>query len=184
MINGPSHQIMQEPHSLTVIIVAKNEERNITECVASASFADEWPVLDSSRSDSAVAPATAAGAPRVQTDGPRCGPQEAPGISMARCAWGLSLDANERITATLRQETEVTIRSDARGMCASGNTGGVWKGLVHGVFAFFRSYRQRLGFVVVQHGLMQAAHNAQYKVYLYLNLMHLENPPRRPEFPA
>ncbi|NJS40329.1 MAG: aminotransferase class I/II-fold pyridoxal phosphate-dependent enzyme, partial [Rhodobacteraceae bacterium] len=54
-----------EPEALvgkTVVIVAKNEARNIAECVASASFADEVVVLDSNSSDSTVALATEAGA--------------------------------------------------------------------------------------------------------------------------
>jgi len=184
MINGPPHQIMQEPHSLMAIVVAKNEEKDMTECVASASFADEALVPDSYGSDSTVAPSTAAGPHVVQTRGLGCGPQVALGDSMARCARVLSLNADERIMAALLHEIEVPIRSDARDRRANGKWGGVWKGLVHGLFVFFRTWVLRLGSVDGRHGPMLAVYNARYTVRPYLELVHPENPPRRPEFPA
>jgi glycosyltransferase involved in cell wall biosynthesis len=72
----------------------------------------------------------------------------------------------------------------ARDMRAKGQTGGVWKGIVHGLFAFVRTYVFRLGFLDGQRGLMLAIYNAEYTYYKYLKLMFLENPARRPEFPA
>src|ERR1700712_4835062 len=89
-------------HSLTVVIVAKNEARNIAECIASASFADEVVVLDSGSSDRTAALATQAGARVAQTDWPGYGPQVARGFRMAKSAWVLSLDADERISEALR----------------------------------------------------------------------------------
>lgn len=55
---------------------------------------------------------------------------------------------------------------------------------MHGLFAFVRTYVLRLGFLDGQHGLMLAIYNAEYTYYKYLKLMFLENPARRPEFPA
>ena len=72
----------------------------------------------------------------------------------------------------------------ARDMRAKGKTGGVFKAIVHGLFAFLRTYVLRLGFLDGQHGLMLAIYNAEYTYYKYLKLMFLENPARRPEFPA
>jgi len=258
---------MQDTPSLTVVIVAKNEERNIAECVASASFADEVLVLDSNSSDATATLATAAGARVVQTDWPGYGPQVARGIGMARMRWVLSLDADERITPALREEILAAIRSGvhagyriprlsefcgrfiqhsgwrpdhtlrlglrdksgftdhflhahmtvdgsvgelrqslihfsypnlhdvlekldryssghARDMHAKGKTGGVWKGLLHGLFAFIRTYLLRLGFLDGSHGLMLAIYNAEYTYYKYLKLMFIQNPAVRPEFPA
>ena len=71
------------PHSLTVVIVAKNEQRNITQCIAGASFADEVLVLDSGSSDATVRLAQEAGARVVQTDWPGYGPQVARGFALA-----------------------------------------------------------------------------------------------------
>jgi glycosyltransferase involved in cell wall biosynthesis len=267
MIKGGLPSTMQHPHSLTVVIVAKNEERNIGDCVASASFAHEVLVLDSGSNDSTVALATGGGARVVQTDWPGYGPQVARGLAMAQSSWVLSLDADERISAGLRDELREAIRSDthdgyriprrsefcgkfiryggwrpdytlrlgrraksgftdhflhahmtvdgsvgvlrsslihfsypdlhdvlekldrystghARDMHARGKHGGVWKGMLHGFFAFVRTYVLRLGFLDGQHGLMLAVYNAEYTYYKYVKLMFLEIPARRPEVAA
>jgi glycosyltransferase involved in cell wall biosynthesis len=102
---------MPNPHSLTVVIVAKNEERNIAECIASASFADEVLVLDSRSTDATVRLAREAGARVVETDWPGYGPQVARGFSLAAGEWVLSLDADERIPAALRAEVQQAIAS-------------------------------------------------------------------------
>jgi glycosyltransferase involved in cell wall biosynthesis len=104
---------MPNPHSLTVVIVAKNEARNIAECVHSASFADEVLVLDSRSGDATVQLARDAGARVVETDWPGYGPQVARGFAMARGDWVLSLDADERITAPLRAEILDALRAGA-----------------------------------------------------------------------
>lgn len=101
------------PHSLTIVIVAKDEEKNIAECVASASFADEVLVLDSGSRDRTAALAEAAGAKVMRTDWPGYGPQVARGFSLATSAWVLSLDADERISPALREEVLAAIRSGA-----------------------------------------------------------------------
>jgi len=258
---------MDPQHSLTVVIVAKNEARNITECVASVSFADEVVVLDSGSTDQTAALARAAGARVVQTDWPGYGPQVARGFTLATSAWVLSLDADERISPALQAEIVAAIRSDAfdgyriprlsefcgrfihhsgwrpdrtlrlgrrvrsgftdhflhahmtvdgrvgdlahslvhfsypdmhdvlekldryssghaRDMLAGGASASVGKAVVHGAFAFIRTYLLRLGFLDGQHGLMLAIYNAEYTYYKYIKLMFLKSPPQRPEFPA
>jgi glycosyltransferase involved in cell wall biosynthesis len=62
--------------TLTIIIAAKNEARNISDCVQSASFADEVIVLDSGSTDGTQQLAEAAGALVVATDWPGYGPQQ------------------------------------------------------------------------------------------------------------
>ena len=249
------------------MIVAKNESRNIAECVASASFADEVVVLDSGSTDRTAALAAAAGARVVQTDWPGYGPQVARGFKLAKTSWVLSLDADERITDALRTEVLAAIRSNAfdgyriprlsefcgrfmhhsgwrpdptlrlgrrdlagftehflhahmtvdgrigalgndlihfsypdihdvlekldryssgnaRDMLAAGKSAGVGKALMHGLFAFARTYFFRLGFLDGPHGLMLAVYNAEYTYYKYIKLMFMKSPPRRPEFPA
>ena len=108
---------MQNPHSLTVVIVAKNEERNIAECIASASFADEVLVLDSGSTDATAGLARAAGAKVVTTDWPGYGPQVARGFSLAASDWVLSLDADERITHALRDEVLAVIQREGSDAC-------------------------------------------------------------------
>jgi glycosyltransferase involved in cell wall biosynthesis len=97
--------------SLTVVIVARNEARNMAECVASAAFADEVLVLDSRSTDDTVALAQQAGARVIETDWPGYGPQVARGIREAKGSWVLSLDADERITPALRDEVLAAIHS-------------------------------------------------------------------------
>ena len=86
-----------------MVIVAKNEARNITECVASASFASEILVLDSGSSDGTQSIARVAGARVVETDWPGYGPQVARGFSMVTSDWVFSLDADERIPPRLQR---------------------------------------------------------------------------------
>ena len=258
---------LPQQDSLTIVIVAKNEARNIAECVASASFANEVLVLDSGSTDQTAALARAAGARVVQTDWPGYGPQVARGFTLATSAWVLSLDADERVSPALQAEILTAIRSDAfdgyriprlsefcgrfihhsgwrpdrtlrlgrrvrsgftdhflhahmtvdgrvgdlahslvhfsypdmhdvlekldryssghaRDMLAGGASASVGKAVVHGVFAFIRTYLLRLGFLDGQHGLMLAIYNAEYTYYKYIKLMFLKSPPQRPEFPA
>ena len=104
---------MTRTDTLSVVIVAKNEARNIADCVASAAFADEVLVLDSGSTDNTSALAAQAGARTLQTDWPGYGPQVARGIRMATGTWVLSLDADERITPALRAEVQAAIRSGA-----------------------------------------------------------------------
>ena len=265
MIIWALHDTMLKPPTLTVVIVAKNEARNITECVASASFANEVLVLDSHSSDETLFLAERAGARVVQAEWPGYGPQVARGFSMAKGDWVLSLDADERISPRLRDEILATIavgahagyriprlsefcgqfihhggwrpdrtlrlgRRSAAGftdhflhahMTVQGSVGdlsenlihysypdlhdvlekldryssghardlfsmekksSLSKALIHGWFAFFRTYVLRLGFLDGRHGVMLAIYNAEYTYYKYLKLMFLQSPPRRPEF--
>jgi glycosyltransferase involved in cell wall biosynthesis len=99
---------MREPRtksaSLTVIIATKNEAINIEECISSVKFADEILVLDSGSSDNTVAKAKAAGAIVHNTDWPGYGLQQLRGIELSSSDWVLSLDADERISAELKDE--------------------------------------------------------------------------------
>lgn len=95
--------------SLSVIIAAKNEALRIRECIESVSFADEVLVLDSGSSDDTARLAREAGATVHVTDWPGYGPQQNRGIALARGDWVLSLDADERISAALRDEIQTAI---------------------------------------------------------------------------
>lgn len=98
--------------TLTVVIVAVNEEHNIGACIQSAQFADEVLVLDSGSTDRTIELASAAGARVVQTDWPGYGPQQQRGFALATGDWLMSLDADERITPTLQQEILAAIADD------------------------------------------------------------------------
>lgn len=90
--------------TLSIIIATKNEAHNISDCIQSASFANEIIVLDSGSSDNTQKIAETAGAQVISTDWPGYGAQQARGIKLAKSEWVLSLDADERITPALKAE--------------------------------------------------------------------------------
>lgn len=90
--------------TLSVIIAARNEAHQIGACVRSVSFADEILVLDSGSTDDTVAKAMEAGATVHETDWPGYGPQQQRAIQWAKCDWVLSLDADEVVTDSLKDE--------------------------------------------------------------------------------
>jgi glycosyltransferase involved in cell wall biosynthesis len=90
---------------LSVIVITRDEEANIGDCLASVSFAGEIVVVDSGSTDRTVEIAGKAGAKVVQTaDWPGFGAQKNRALSHATKTWVLSIDADERVTPQLRDE--------------------------------------------------------------------------------
>ncbi len=239
--------------TLSIIIAAKNEARRIRSCVESAAFADEVLVLDSGSQDDTAAQARSAGATVHVTDWPGYGPQQQRGIQLATGDWVLSLDADELISVSLRDEilsviqkpdfdayrlprhssfcgefiehsgwrpdyTLRLVRRDLAGftdhflhahMTVDGSTGDLRSPLLHysymdlddvleklsryskgaaldlqarnvsstltkavlkGVWAFFRTYFLKLGFMDGRMGLVLAIYNSHTTYYKYLRL--------------
>lgn len=93
--------------SLTVLILAKNEEKNIEECVKSALFADEIIVIDDNSTDATAEIATRLGAKVVQhAMNGDWGAQQTFAIEQAKTPWVFFLDADERFTPELVEETK------------------------------------------------------------------------------
>jgi O-antigen ligase len=97
-------------HSLSVIVICKNEADRIDRCLGSvAGWADEIIVLDSDSSDDTVAIAKRY-TDRVEvTDWPGFGPQKQRALDKASCDWVLSLDADEWLSPELRAEIELVL---------------------------------------------------------------------------
>jgi len=90
---------------LSVIIITRNEEANIAECIQSVQFADEVIVLDNASTDNTVQVARSLGANvHISADWPGFGPQKNRALALAKGDWVLSVDADERVTSTLREE--------------------------------------------------------------------------------
>ena len=90
---------------LSVIVITKNEARNIGACMDSVGFANQWIIVDSGSTDGTVGLARTAGASVIETtDWPGFGPQKNRALAAADGDWILSLDADERITPALRDE--------------------------------------------------------------------------------
>lgn len=98
--------------TLSVIVIARNEARNIAGCVRSAAFADEVVVLDSGSTDDTVELARAAGARvSVAADWQGFGTQKNRALALAQGDWVFSLDCDERITPQLQQQILQAIAS-------------------------------------------------------------------------
>ena len=116
--------------SLSVILITKNEERHIRDCLASVAFADEVIVLDSGSSDRTCEIAESLGA-RVHrsADWPGFGPQKNRALDLAGCDWVLSIDADERVTPELAQSIQQAMRDgghDAYKIARLSNFCGRW----------------------------------------------------------
>jgi len=101
---------------LSAIVITRNEEANIGECLASLAFAGEIIVVDNASSDATPELARRAGA-RVHhaPDWPGFGPQKNRALALAIRPWVLSIDADERVTPALRDEILAVVRSASPG---------------------------------------------------------------------
>lgn len=99
--------------SISVIIITKNEAKNIAECIKSASFADEILVLDSGSTDDTIMLAKKLGARVIETDWPGFGAQKNRAIQHATSDWIFSLDADERVSDDLAKEILKAIHDSA-----------------------------------------------------------------------
>jgi len=95
---------------LSVIVITRNEERNLPACIDTVAFADEIVVVDSGSTDGTVALARERGAQVVCTgDWPGFGPQKNRALDQATGDWVFSIDADERVTPELRQAIQEAI---------------------------------------------------------------------------
>ena len=90
---------------LSIIIITRNEELNIKECLESAVFADEVIVVDHASTDRTAEFARSYGAHvHVTQDWPGFGPQKNRALAFATGDWVLSIDADERVSEDLAGE--------------------------------------------------------------------------------
>jgi glycosyltransferase involved in cell wall biosynthesis len=106
-MRGLSSQSGPPPEAapLSAIIITRNEEANLPDCLASLAFARELIVVDSGSTDATVKLAEQAGARVLRTpDWPGFGPQKNRALDLATQPWVLAIDADERVTPQLRDE--------------------------------------------------------------------------------
>ena len=91
--------------NLSVVILTKNEEKNIENCIKSVSFADETLVIDDYSTDKTTEIARKLGVKvysrSLEND---FAEQRNYGLRRSQSQWVLFLDADERITPLLREE--------------------------------------------------------------------------------
>ena len=95
---------MGSPERLTGVVVTLDEEDRIRDCLRSIDFCDELLVVDSHSSDRTREIAQEAGARVIERDWPGFKAQKEFGTRAASTEWVLFLDADERLSATLREE--------------------------------------------------------------------------------
>lgn len=97
---------------VSAFVVTFNEEQDISDCLKSLDFCDEVVVIDSFSTDRTVEICEAAGAKVIQREWPGYVAQKAFGLDVAKHAWVLNLDADERVSPELRQSILKVLRED------------------------------------------------------------------------
>jgi glycosyltransferase involved in cell wall biosynthesis len=103
--------------TVSALIITKNEERNIAECLASVAWTDERIVVDSGSTDKTVALAAAAGAQVFERPWDGFGEAKNFGLQQAHSDWILWIDADERPTPELTTELKEAL-AEARASVA------------------------------------------------------------------
>ncbi len=91
-------------NKISVIIITKNEEKNISDCLKSVEWADEIIVVDSESTDKTIELAKQFTSQIFTRKWEGYVPQKKYALSLAKNEWVLSLDADERITSELKDE--------------------------------------------------------------------------------
>lgn len=89
---------------LSVVILTKNEEENIVQCLKTVQFADEIIIIDDYSTDKTVEIAEKLGAKVYQRKLDDFASQRNYGLSKATDEWVLFVDADERVTEELKSE--------------------------------------------------------------------------------
>lgn len=97
---------------ISTVIIAKNEEAKIGDCLASLSWAGEVVLVDSGSTDRTIEIAKAAGAAVVSVERGGFSDWRNAGLKASRGDWVLYLDADERVTPLLKNEIELTQKAE------------------------------------------------------------------------
>jgi glycosyltransferase involved in cell wall biosynthesis len=105
--------------TLSVILITRNEEANLWDCLVSlGGLAQQVVVVDTASTDGTIAIAQEFGATIAQpADWPGFGPQKNRALDLANGDWVLSLDADERLTPELRAEITATLANPGSTTC-------------------------------------------------------------------
>ena len=102
-------------NKLSVIVITKDEEKNISDCLQSVDWADEIIVVDSESSDRTTDLAKKFTDRVIIKKWEGYVPQKRYALSFAANEWVLSLDADERITPELKDEIVKLLPGDNSG---------------------------------------------------------------------
>ncbi len=94
------------PAKLSVCVITYNEADRIEACLHSVAFCDELIVVDAHSTDATRALASALGARVIERDWPGFRSQKEFAVNAASHDWVLCIDADERVSESLRGEIE------------------------------------------------------------------------------
>ncbi len=98
---------------LTVLIITKNEEKMLPDCLKSVAWADEVVVVDTGSTDKTISIAKKFGAKVFEyTSGKNFSDWRNFALKKASYEWVLYVDADERVTPELKKEIQETISQD------------------------------------------------------------------------
>ena len=101
---------------LSAIVLTRNEERNIEDCLAGLSWADEILVVDSGSTDHTVALAEKHGAKVLAHPFEDFASQRNFALTQAKGDWVLFIDADERVSSELAKEM-MSVSEDLAPLC-------------------------------------------------------------------
>ena len=96
--------------TLSAVVIARDEEKNIAECLEGLSFCDEIVVVDSGSRDRTADIARAAGAKVFENAFVDFASQKNFGVSKASGEWVFVVDADERVSPPLAAEIRETLK--------------------------------------------------------------------------
>ncbi len=109
----PDEPLLDKPGvGVSVIVITRDEEHVIVDCLESVGWADEVVVLDCGSTDRTVEICRTYTDRVYETDWPGFGIQKNRALSHARCDWVLSLDADERVTPALAEEIRAHLQHE------------------------------------------------------------------------
>jgi glycosyltransferase involved in cell wall biosynthesis len=97
------------PGTLSVIIITRDEEKNIKDCLESLTWADEIIVVDSGSSDDTIEICKSYTDNVTLSDWSGFGRQKNKALDLATSEWVLSIDADERVNPALQREIKSRI---------------------------------------------------------------------------
>ena len=100
--------------SISAIIITRNEEKNIEDCIKTLDFADEIVVVDNNSTDNTVSLAKSAGAKIFQISGLDFSYLRNIGKEKAISNWLFYIDADERVTPNLAKEIKNAVKTDIK----------------------------------------------------------------------
>ncbi len=98
---------------LSVVVITKDEEANITRCLESVGWADELIVVDSGSTDRTVEIARQFGAKILEIGWDGYGPAKRTGVDAAGGDWVLNIDADEQVSGELAEEIKQVVDGEA-----------------------------------------------------------------------